>query len=281
MRHRGVIARRLALLGAEIFHRLEVQKAVDRLLVRRRIGVVHLLADRHPPFGDAEGVGDIGPDRADDDQRIAPVKQEGEDQRDQCELKDQRPDREQHETQQEIDALHAALDNAGQPAGLAGDVIAQRQRMDVLKGFQRQRPQRALRHPHEDRVAQFAKAHRHQPRQPVSHGQRDGAKAQKPGLVTGLARQTVHRRLVKEGRQHRDHLGGDQEGHRQNDALLHPAVPLGPQIGRHRAHRAPAAGPLRAVALASLRDLRGRHGPSFRSLMVRETGSEAPAVRAT
>ncbi|MPM25386.1 hypothetical protein SDC9_71877 [bioreactor metagenome] len=257
--HRGVVPFGLAGLGAEILHRLEVQQAVDRLLVRRGVGVVHLAPDRHAPFGHLEGEGDIGPDRDHHHRGIAPVEEHREEDGDEGQLEDQRPDREQHEAQQELDALHAALDDPAQPAGLAGDVVAHRQRVDVAEGLERERAQRALRHPHEDRITQLAKAHRAKPRQPVDHRQRHRAQGQQQPLVTCRAREAVDRGLVDERRRDRDHLGHDEKHHRDQHALLHPGVIGRPQIGQHRAQRAHVARPVLGAELAGLGDLGGRH----------------------
>jgi hypothetical protein len=84
-------------------------------------------------------------------------------------LQDQRPDREQQEAQEELHPLHAAFDDPAEPAGLARDVIAQAERVDMLERLQRQLPQRALRHPREDRVAQLLEAHARQPRHAIGH----------------------------------------------------------------------------------------------------------------
>ena len=50
-RHRLVVADRLALLGAEILHRFEIQQAVDRLGVGVGVALVHRAADRDAPVG--------------------------------------------------------------------------------------------------------------------------------------------------------------------------------------------------------------------------------------
>ena len=73
---------------------------------------------------------------------------------------DQREDREEQEAQQEVDALDAAVDHPVEAAGLAGDVVAQAQRMDVPEGLEREPPQRPLADPGEDPVAQLGEARR-------------------------------------------------------------------------------------------------------------------------
>ncbi len=50
-RHRLVVARRLAVLGAEIFDGLEVEQRVDRLGVGVGVALVHRAADRDAPVG--------------------------------------------------------------------------------------------------------------------------------------------------------------------------------------------------------------------------------------
>ena len=173
-RHRPVIARRLARLGPEILDRLEVQEAVDGLLVGVGVLIVHLAPHLHPPLGDAKGIGDIEGDGDHHDRHVLPAEQRPEDHRDHRQFQDQRPDREQHEAQQEIDTLDAAFHNAAQAAGLAGDVIAHRQAVDVGERLQRQPSQRPLADPHKDRIAQFGEGHRPQPRHPIGQRQPDG-----------------------------------------------------------------------------------------------------------
>ena len=58
-RHGRVVARGLALFGAKILDRLEIQQAVDGLLVSVGVLIVHHAPQLHPPFGHREGEPDI------------------------------------------------------------------------------------------------------------------------------------------------------------------------------------------------------------------------------
>ena len=245
-RHRLVVARGFPAFGVEIFDGFEIEQAVDGLLVRLGIAVVHLAADVHPPFGDLERVGDIDRDRDQHDHHVEPAEIDREDRGHQGQFQDQRPDGKQHEAQQEIDALDAAFDDAGQPAGLAGDVIAHRQAVDMGEGFQRQFAQGALTDADKDRIARLGKGRGAHPREAVSDGDADRAHAQpQHRVVASGARidpQRIDRLLVHERHRDRDELGQQQEDHRQDDADLHPGLAFRPKIGSDAFHRGPAIG---------------------------------------
>ena len=112
LRHGAVVAVSLPFFGAEVFHGFKVQQAVDGLLVRIRVLFVHLFADFHPPFGDAEGERDIEPNGQHNDRHIADVKEIHQHPCDHQKLEHQRPHIEHKEPQEEFDALHAAFHNA-------------------------------------------------------------------------------------------------------------------------------------------------------------------------
>jgi hypothetical protein len=132
--------------------------------------------------------------------------------RDHGQFQDQRPDGQQHEAQQEIDALHPAFDDAGEAAGLAGDVVAQRKLVDMGEGLDRQAADRALADADEDRIAQFAEDHRAKAGEAVGDDKADRAEAQiSAGDRARLARQVVDGQLVDVGRRDRDELGQQQE----------------------------------------------------------------------
>ena len=141
-RHRAVVARGLARLGAEILHGLVVQERIHRLGVGVRVGLVHLLADRDPPLGRLVGVGEIDHDHHEDDGRIEPVELAGEHAEHEHELEDRREQGQHHEARQFLDALAPALEHPGQAAGLALEVEAQGQAVHVLEGLQRELPHR-------------------------------------------------------------------------------------------------------------------------------------------
>ncbi len=165
--HRAVVARRLPLLGVEVLHRLEVEEAVDRLLVGVGVALVHPRADGEPPVGDPDRVPDVERDRDRHHDEVPDVEDEEEDAGDERELEHQRDDGEEQEPQQEVDALHPALDDPAEPAGLARDVIAEAERVHVPEGLERQVSQRPLAHLREDPVAELGEPHPGEPHQPV------------------------------------------------------------------------------------------------------------------
>ena len=224
---------RLAHLGAEILYGFKVQQAVDGLLVGVLILFVHLAADLHAQFRHFERIGDVKRDGDQHDDGIADVKEHREDHRDHGQFKDQWPDGKQHEAQKELHPLHATLDDPAEAAGLAGDVIAHRQAVDMGEGFQRQLAQRALPDADKDRVAQFVEARGADPRQTIGHGQAHRAQHQQHRIVPRAAAQRIDGGLVEERCGDRDELGHQQRQKRQHHAPLHPRMIFGPEIGRH------------------------------------------------
>ena len=152
----------------------------------------------------------------------------------------------QHEAQKELDALHATLDDPAQAPGLAGDVIAQAERMDVAKGFQRQLPQRALAHTRKDRVAQLVESHAHDAHEAIGDHQPDRRADQQEECIRSpvLGRQRIHG-STEEGRdRYGQHLGDDQRGQSKYDTDFYPGLALGPQIGDDLADCSHTAAPL-------------------------------------
>jgi hypothetical protein len=166
---------------------------VSCAFISRRIFTRHL--------GHLEGEPDIERDGDGQHDEVGDVESPGEHDAGQQQFQDQRSDGEQQEAQEELHPLHAALDDPAEPAGLARDVVAQAERVDMLERLQRQLPQRPLRHPREDRVAQLLEAHAHQPRHAIGHREphrAHGASSQ-PGRPA-LARQRIDRGLVEKRR---------------------------------------------------------------------------------
>ena len=236
-RHRAVVTLALARLGAEVLHRLEVEERVDRLLVRVGILFVHLAPDLHAPFGDPEGEEDVERDRDDHHGSVLPAEDDREDDRDERELHQHRADREQEEPQQEVDPLDPPLDDPGEPAGLARDVIAHGEVMDVGEGLERELAQRPLPDPHEERVPEFAERDAREARDAVGDRQPHGAERHDPDRIAPLPRQPVDGGLVEERRDHRDDLRRHQRQHRERHAAPDPWLVPRPEIGDHAPDR--------------------------------------------
>ena len=140
-------AARLVLLVAEVLHRLVVQQAVDRLGVGLGVGLVHAAHELDAPFRQDDREHDVGGDDGQGHRREAPVVEAPQDAADQHDLEQGRQDVEGGEAEQELDALGAALDDAAQPAGLALEMEAQRQRMEMAEDFEGEVADRPLRRP--------------------------------------------------------------------------------------------------------------------------------------
>ncbi len=247
-RHRGIVTHRLAPFGPEIFHRLEIEQRIDCFLMRVGVLVDHPLADLDPPFCHREGEPDVKADGRHHHHEIPGIEQNEENARHHEQFEKQRPDAEQQETQEKFDALDAPLHDAAQAARLAGEVKAQRERMDVAEGLQRQRPERPLRHPREDDIAQLLEADCQETRDAIGHREADCAGRQHPGGgERDVSRQRIDRRLVIQRRDDRDHFCQQKQEHGHHDAGAHRRLPLGPEVGRHTSDRAPPLSCLRSA----------------------------------
>ena len=165
--HGAVETLGLMLLVAEILDGLVVDQAVDDLGAGVVVGRVHGPAQADAPLGDREGKSDETQDHDEGHGGEAPIEHEPEDAGHQADFDQCRQNREQHEEQQEFDALHATVDGAAKRAGLTIQVEAQRQGVQVAEGSERDPPNRVLSDLGEERVAQLAEAERHDPRQTV------------------------------------------------------------------------------------------------------------------
>ena len=166
-------AARLVLLVAEILHGLVVQQAVDRLGVGLGVGVVHAAHEFDAPFRQHDREHDVGGDDGQGHRREAPVVEAPQDAADQGDLEQGRQDVEGREADQELHARGAALDDAAQPAGLALEMEAQRERMEMAEDFEGEVADRPLRHRREHRIADFAQRLRQYPRHAVGHDEGD------------------------------------------------------------------------------------------------------------
>src|SRR3546814_10877822 len=75
-------------------------------------------------------------DRHQDDQREPDVEQSPQDAADEDDLQQRRQNIEQHEGEDELDALDAALDDARQPPGTPVEMIAKAERVQMPEGRQ-------------------------------------------------------------------------------------------------------------------------------------------------
>ena len=154
------------------------------------------------------------------------------------------------EADQELHALRAALDDAAEAAGLALQVKAQRQRMEVAESGQRQVAHGALRHRREDGVADFAESLGQHARQAIGQDERHRHRDRlQLGIAEGVDRVLVEDRDVDVG-----DLGQDQQDRCDNDAAAQAPFALRPQMRRQGTET-----PLNARLMLEGGRWRGRH----------------------
>ena len=198
--HRAVVAVGLVLLIAEIFYRLEIQQAVDRLGVGVGVGIVHGAPDRHPPFGGGIGEPHIENDGHQDDGGIGPAERPGEHASHQHDLENGGKGVEQREAQHRVDAGGAARDDARQAAGAPFEMELERQGMKMAEGADRQVAHRALGDLGEYRVADLRQRHHHDAAQAIGqyheqrHRERTAAAAARGGQRIGGVFESIGRR---------------------------------------------------------------------------------------
>ncbi len=184
-RQRGVKARRFVPFVAEILHRLVVQQAVDRPRACLVVGLVHGAADAHAEIGEGQREAQIAADRGEGQQREAPVEQAPDDAGHRHHLEDGRDHVEDGKPQNRLDAGRAAIDHPRQGAGLAVEMKAQREPVQVIERLQRQPASCPLLHRSEHCVTQFAEACRAEPQKPIGHDQRRRNHQHCAGRVAG------------------------------------------------------------------------------------------------
>ena len=116
-----------------------------------------MAAQRGAPVGDLDRKHDVEGQRREGDEgeyRVVVVERDADYQAD---LDQRRQDAVEGVADQRTDRAGAALDVAGQPAGLALEMEAQRQRMQVAEHLQGDAPHRLLGDPRKDEFAQLGK----------------------------------------------------------------------------------------------------------------------------
>ena len=210
-----VVALRLVLFVVEVLDRFVIEQTVDRPGVRARVQLVRLPPDVRAPFGDPDGERDVDHDRTESHRHEAPVEARKKHDCHQRELEHDRDDREQHVGEQRRDAARAALDVARDAAGLAFEMKAQRERVQMAKDVERDAPHRPLRDAHEHEVAQLGEKRGGKPQQPVGGEQRERQREHRLG-----GRERVDDFLQHERHADVGELRGHQEHERDHDAPL-------------------------------------------------------------
>jgi hypothetical protein len=135
--------------------RLVVQQAVDCARVGFLVGLVHLPSVLDAPLGDGERVAHVADDTDEGDESVRCAEEGPENAAHERDFDERGHYVEQHERQQGVDAVRAALDGARQAAGLPFEMELQRQAVQVPEGLQSNRADGALRHFREDGIAQL------------------------------------------------------------------------------------------------------------------------------
>ena len=200
----------------------------------------------HPPFGHPEREQDVKENGDNDDEQVTNIEDREEDCRNEQELQDQRPDRKQHETKKEIDALHTPVDDPRQSAGFPGDVVSKRQRMEMLKRSKRECPERPLPDAGKDDVSKFVETHDHQPCEGIGDGQSHRAKSEHEYRRRGrrIWGQRVDRRLEEEGCDDTNELGHEQRHEGKDNPNTEFTLVPWPKIRRHPSNDQPARLPV-------------------------------------
>ena len=228
-----VVAPRFEFLVVEILDRLVIEQTVDRARIRLGIELVHLPPEAGAPFGYRHRVDDVQDQRAKRDADEPQIVASDEDRRHQRDFDERRQDREQRVADQSRYAAGSSLDVARQAAGLPREMEAQRQRVQMAEGLQRNRAHGALRHLGEQVLAQLSESSRRQPQRTVGREQRQRQNQRLPRRDSG---QPIDDLLQYQRHTDVGELGRDQTAEGEQHAAL-----VCEQIGQQRADRVPVA----------------------------------------
>ena len=242
-----VVAAGLEAFVVEVLHRLVVQQRIHRLGVRGRVELVGFAAELGAPLGHQHGVDDVQHQRGECDPGKPGVKLHGQHAQHQNHFNERGEHIEQRERDQRLDAAHPALDVARHATRLPLQVKAQAQRVQVLKGLQRNRARRPLRGLGKDQLAQLVEHGSGQAQRAVGHQQAHGHD-QHGGRIARLEAHGIDQGLEQQGHAHVGQLGGHHEG----DGSHHAPLVL-PQVGQQALQGQP-------VGAGSLRGRRRRWG---------------------
>ncbi|MPM30571.1 hypothetical protein SDC9_77121 [bioreactor metagenome] len=159
--------------------------------MRGRIGQVGLAAKARAPFRHTDREAYVQHQRHHGDPEEPRIEAHGQNAQHQRHFDKGGQDAVERIGNQRFHALHAALDVARHAAGLAFQMKAQAQAMQVFKRRQRDAARRALRGLGEHQLAQFGEQRRGQAQQPVGQ-QQPHRHDEDRRRITGLDRQRIH-----------------------------------------------------------------------------------------
>ena len=215
-------------LVVEILHRFEIQQRVHRLGIGIGIGLVHLAAKGDAPARNRKGEPGIGHHHQKRGQRHPYVEDVEQHAAIDQHQEDGGEDAEQGEGQQRVDPLGAAFDHAAQAAGLALQMKAQRQSVDMRERLHRHFAHGVVLHLGENAVAQLGESLHHDARHRIGGDQRRNDRHRG---TRGRGAEGIHRLTQELLRDGGSDDGQDQEENRNNDPDLQVGPSLGPQIG--------------------------------------------------
>ena len=231
---RLVIALCLVGLGVEIFHRLVIQQRIHGAGRRLFISLIHLATELDPPFGHTDGEIGIGRHGQHGHSGIEPAKHQPQDDADHHHLDEQRQHFEKDNGQQKFDALRAAVNGAGQTAGLPLQMKTQRQLVQIGEAADGGAAHRALRHLGEQILFGLGKHLLAKPGQRIA----DNKHQQDFQRETGLAVHHIDSRAIQ---QRRDDVGATRRhkcAERSGDPPPHTPVTarccIAPQLAEKR-----------------------------------------------
>ena len=260
----------------EILDRLVVEQGVDGLGRRLGIGLVHHPAVLDAPVGDHDRVDDVTDHGDEGDRGVERPEVEQQDQADDHNRESGGDEVESRHPQHEFDALGAAFNRPRQAAGLAPEMEAQAEFVQVAEGLQRHRADAVLADENEQRRADFLTALCQQSRQAKGRHQPDQQRQRGIGEATfttdGVDRRgKYHRGDRQKHLPHQDRQPGQHEQQAQARPVRRPQVPQQRESGqpwlavvlvgcarrRRRAVRGGGAAVLGRAAVCSSRSVLG------------------------
>nr|GEU28155.1 hypothetical protein [Tanacetum cinerariifolium] len=217
-----VVALRFVVLVAEVLDGLIVDQRVDGAGIGLRIEFVHGAAKVRAPVGDRDREHDVRHQRDEGNHREPDIVMQHQVTQHQRDFHQRGQDVEQRVGNQRAHRARAAFDIARHAAGLAIEVEAQRQGVQVTEHLQRNGAHGALRHARKQELAQLGEHGRRQPQQAIRH-QRRHRQHQQRLRVLRRDGERVDQPLHHDGHAHVGQLGAHQAAQRQQHApLVHP-----------------------------------------------------------
>ena len=231
-----VVAAGLEVLVVEVFDGLVVQQRIHGLAVRGRVLHIRRTAELGAPLRQLDGEGDVGEQRHGRDGGKAPVKGERQNAQHQQHFDQRGQDAVERVRDQRFGAAHAALDVARHAAGLALQVEAQAQGMQVAERGQGDRTRRTLRGLGEHQIAQLGEQRGGKAQRAVGQQQARRHHQQRAGIA-GAHAQGIDQLLEQQRHADVRQLGAHHEQQRGQHAPF-----VLPQVGQQTAQGGPFGG---------------------------------------